>query len=86
MTSLTSSRQGFEHLLDLSRQLTRGIDTPLPSVTPRVTRRGGLTAALATLGERWARNRAAEAWQELALHDRRMAQQLHAALARDAGR
>lgn len=82
MTSLTSTSRGFDHLLDLSRHLTRGIDAPLPAVTPPAARRGGLTAVLAALGERWARNRAAEAWLELARHDRRMAQELQAAMLR----
>lgn len=77
MSSLTSTTQGFERMLDLSRHLTRGLAAPATTAP-----RPALTPWLARLGERWARARAAEAWQELARHDHRMAEELRTALLR----
>jgi hypothetical protein len=84
MTSLTSTAQGFERMLDLSRHLTRGLEAPTAAdaATTRTLLRPALIAWMARVGERWARARAAEAWQELARHDRRMADELWVALQR----
>jgi len=82
MTSLTSTAQGFERMLDLSRHLTRGLEAPATTI-PRTAPRPALTPWLARLGERWARARAVEAWQELARHDHRLAHELRVALLRD---
>jgi hypothetical protein len=82
MTSLTSTAQRFERMLDLSRHLTRGLEAPA-ATTSRAAPRPALTTWLARLGERWARARSVEAWQELARHDRRMADELWVALQRE---
>jgi hypothetical protein len=83
MSSLTSTAQGFERMLELSRSLTRGIDAPYDGSMPHRAHGAGLAARLVAFGERWAQARAAEAWQELARHDHRMAQELRVALLRD---
>lgn len=83
MTSLTSTTHGFERMLDLSRHLTRGVEAPAASSAPRAARRPAPTTWVARVAERWAQARAVEAWQELARHDHRMAQELKAALLRD---
>jgi hypothetical protein len=83
MSSLSSTAQGFERMLELSRNLTRGVDAGRTGSAPRRAQVAGLSARLAAFGERWALARAAEAWQELARHDHRMAQELRAALLRD---
>ena len=85
MTSLTTTAQGFERMLDLSRHLTRGLEAPTTADTTatRTQPQPALIAWMARIGERWARARAAEAWQELARHDRRMADELWVALQRE---
>lgn len=82
MTTLSTTAHGYERLLELSRNLTRGIDAPLPAMAARSRRSIGLAERLAALGERWAHARSAEAWRELARHDQAMAQDLRSALLR----
>jgi hypothetical protein len=83
MATHTSNYTGFDRMLALSRHLTRGVET---GHWQRTAARPALAVRAAAWAERLARANADRAWRELARHDRRMAQELRAALTRDGDR
>lgn len=83
MSTLSTTHEGLERILEIGRVVSHGLDrAPSPyaaPATPLLTRIGH---SLVAMGERMAAARADEALRELARHDHRMAADVRAAIAR----
>ena len=83
MTTLSTTHEGLERILEIGRVVGHSLDrAPSPYAAPATPLFTRIGRALSALGESMAAARAEEAYRELARHDHRLAAELRAAAAR----